>query len=223
MAVKENPPFQRGQTFYGPDGLINTADVNFYNNSNLEGKEWEFDDLAPTPSNVAGGGPSTPALLRTSRTVICRCVRNVASINLLPSRMANMQIAGADGRYQAGRVDGYANVLAQRAFPIDEFLPAAGVRPNDLFWIVTQGPAIVQTDLTTLSVNVNVGDGVVNGTFATSTNTTSGGLVVPFTINAGTTANSSNADQIRNQLGRALSAATTGQTGTSLLIDVGHW
>ncbi len=203
MARNENPPFGRGQTFYN-GGTIDSANLG---GLNLEGKEWLFEDM--DYSSQALG------VARTNRYVLCRCVRNVAAAALLPKRLASYQATA--GNYTQ-RVDGYATTTAARvAGVVDEWLPAAGVPVNDLFWIVIEGPTLVITDLAGGANNVwNIGDVAVALTAATSGATTAG-RPAPQDL-TGATALLGN--QIQNHLGRALSAKTTANTNADLLMDV---
>ena len=211
MARNENPPFGRGETFYN-GGYI---DSNNLGGLQMEGAIWEFEDVDYTPGKV-GAKPA-----RTNRRVKCMIVRNVSGITLLPKRLVTFQNAGVDGRYRAGRVDGYVTTTAQRGYPVDEYLSATnGVPNNDLFWVVIEGPSKVLTALDGGADNVfNVGDIAVGLTAATSGATTAG-RVYPQDL-TGATALLGN--QVQNKVGYALSAVTTGNTGADLLVDVCHW
>jgi hypothetical protein len=206
MARLEQPPFGRGETFY-QGGAI---DANNLGGLNYEGAEFEFDDVI---YNAAAG--AKPA--RTNRKVLCQIVRNVSTIALLPSRLVTKQIAGTDGRFMEGRVDGYATTTAQPgAYPVDEYIPVS-VPVNDLFWIVLHGPATVLVDIAGGANNVfTVGSFVVSLTAATSQATTAGRVVAQDLT--GATAVLGN--QLQNVVGRCLSAATTAQTTQGILIDV---
>jgi len=221
MARQENPPFERGQTYFQmnppPGGGPAINDIS----NNEEAGEWYFNDqIWVNPPGVVGAIKT-----RTERLVRCRIVRNVSGVVLLPKRLVNLQTTGADGRYYEGRVDGYANVVSQRAYPLDEFLGATTGLPNlDLGWIIIEGPATVQTDLAALATNVAVGDVVVAQAAANNTATTAGRVIrqSDAITGAGSTGTGL-ANNIMNMIGRALSALTTGQTGADLLIDVGKY
>lgn len=211
MARNENPPFGRGETFYNGATIV-SADLG---GLNLEGMIWVFEDLQYNSVGQVGAKPA-----RTNREVHCMCVRNVGTVNILPKQCVNLQTAGTDGRFYEGRVDGKSFVTAQRTYPADEWLPAAGVPPNDLFWIVIEGPATVQTPLDGGADNVfNVGTVVVALTGATSGATTAG-RVAPQDL---TGATSLLGNQIQNAVGWALSAATTANTNADLLVEVRRW
>ena len=118
-------------------------------------------------------------------------------------------------------MDGYARLFAARSFPVDEFLPSAGVAVNDLFWIVMQGPAIVLTGIACDAGNViTEGDRVVAATGATSQATTAGRVRTHDQDTAANSTGSALANQIFNAIGAALSAKTTANTNADLLVDV---
>lgn len=207
MAKRENPPFPRGSTWY--DG--NTIDSNDLGGVNLEGTLWEFEDV-----DLSATGAKS---LRTNRPVICMIVRNVAAAALLPKRLVTMKTTS--GLTYTGQVDGYADTTAEApAFPVDEWLPSAGVPVNDLFYVVVEGPAMVLTDIASGANNVHsIGAYVVALTAATSGATTAG-RVAPQDLTGATAVLGG---QILGALGRALSARTTANTNSDLLIDVRAW
>lgn len=202
MARDESPPFPRGGTYFGG----NTADST--SGAHYEGKEYVFEDK--DYSATAGGASS----IRTNRFVRCRIVRNVAAAALLPSRLVTYR---ASGDYGAA-VDGYARTTAaDYAGVTDEWLPAAGVPVNDLFYIVIEGPTTVYSDLAGGANNVlTVGLKVVALTAATSGATTAG-RIAPQDL---TGATSVLADQIQHKVGAACTAKTTANTNTLVLIEV---
>lgn len=202
MPRDENPPFDRGSTYYNGEAI----NVNDLGHPGLEGKEYTFEDNSPSNSFPSRG---------LGLPVVCRVVRNVSGIAILPRRLVTLSAAGFLGM----RCDGYADVTAEGpVFPVDEYLPAAGVPNNDLFYVVVKGPALVKTSLAGNAENViAVGDGMVALTGATSGATTSGrmnrqdltGATVPL------------ASQIQNRFGRAMSARTTANTDSDTLVLVG--
>lgn len=206
MARDENPPFGLGETFYGTDGTIDSTDLG---GVNLEGKEWVFEDVNPTSGAH-----------RSGRSKRCRIVRNVSGINLLPKRLVRFRASGTDYGTQ---VDGYTHIPSQEGYPVDEWLPAAGVRDDDLFWIVLEGPAvcILTRDAAADGAVVSVGGWVVAETAATSQSATTAGHVEAKHTTAAAT--DVLGDAVMNRVGRALSAKTTADTGEDILIDVGHW
>lgn len=201
MARNENPPFPRGGTFYD-GGTIDASDLG---GTNLEGKEWVFEDVHP------GTG-----VARSSRPVRCRVVRNTAAIALLPKRIARFELGANE---YGSRIDGYATTTAAEGVPIDEYLPSAGVPINDLCYVVIEGPAVVLSGLSDFAADVAVGDWLVAITGATSGATTSGRVALQVL----TGATAALANQVQNRIGRALSAATTQNTNTDVLLHIGKW
>lgn len=213
MAVRENPPFGRGETYYN-GGTIDSADLK---GQEIEGQEFWFPDIDYNASGV-GAKPK-----RSERMVKVRAVRNTAAIALLPKRLVRFE---ADGLEYGARVNGYTAVDAERGYPVDEFLPAAGVAVNDVFYIVVEGPAMVLTSLSGAGFNgdIAVGANIVALTAATSGATTAGRVAVQNITGSTQAADYTFlVDQIQNRLGRALSARTTGNTNADLLVEVGKW
>jgi hypothetical protein len=204
MARNENPPFARGETFYNGG----TIDANDLGGLNLEGKEWVFEDQNPNADTA-----------RSNKYVRCRVVRNTAAIALLPKRLVRFERDASNPDEWGRRVDGYAAVTAAECYPVDEYLPAAGVPVNDLFYIVVEGPAVILTSLSNMTANIDSGGWVVSITAATSGATTAGRINTQDD-SGGTTPQSL---QIMNRIGRALGAVTTAQTNTDVLIEVGKW
>lgn len=214
MARDENPPFPPGQTYsgsYGGSGVTFSSD-DIAATQNLEGKEYVFEDI--DYSATSGAKP-----LRSGRKVRRRVVRNSSAGVLLPKRLVTFEADTSADDY-GKRVDGYADGVAERAYPVDEFLPTAGVLVDDLFYIVVEGPAMCKTGLAADATNViSVGDNLASLTAATSGATTAGRIgPCDFT---GATAVLANA--IVNRVGRALTARTTGNTANDVLVDVGKW
>lgn len=207
MARNEAPPFGRGETFYN-GGTIDSSNLG---GVNLEGMVWEFEDVDYS-STSPGAKPA-----RSGRKVKCMCVRNVGAAALLPKRLVTLQqSAGAI----LGRVDGYARLTADRCFPVDEFLPAAGVPVNDLFWLVIEGPALCLPDLAGGANNlIPVGTMLVSLTAATSGATTAG-RVAPQDLTGATAVLGV---QVQNRIGVAVTGRTTANTTSSILVDVGKW
>lgn len=219
MARLEAPPFARGETFYN-GATIDTAN---YGGLQHEGKEYWFEDI--DYSNTAVGAKGT----RSSKYVKARIMRNVSGAALLPKRLVTPQRAGTDGKFFLGRVDGYADTTNEaRSYPVDEFLPAAGVPNGDLFWMVEEGPAMCLLPLAGAGFNaasIVVGDALAALTAITSGATTAGRVstLSPLTSASTNTNFDFAVNAVLGMVGRALSAATSGQTNGDLLVDIGHW
>jgi len=205
MARNENPPFCRGETFYNGE-TIDTANLG---GLNLEGAEWVFEDVHPSTG-----------VKRTNRPVRCRIVRNTAAIALEGKRLASFEAGALE---YGSRIDGYAlNSAADtpnEGYVIDEYLPSGGVAVNDLCWIVIEGPSAVLTTVAALPSVFSIGQWAVAATGVTSGATTAGRIIPQvFSSTAGTLA-----AQVQNRVGRALSAATTANTNSSVVLDIGKW
>lgn len=207
MAREENPPFGRGETA-GVSGVTDQA--------NWEGQIRVFEDL---DYSVQGAKPN-----RSNRPVKCMCVRNVSAGVLLPGRLGTLKV---DGVNILGQVDGYARTTAAPGtVAIDEFLPAAGVAVNDLFWVVIEGPALLKTPIAGADFNgdIAVGQNLVALTAVTSGATTAG-RVACQNITGSTQAADYTflVSQIMNCVGQALSAKTTGNTAADILVNMRRW
>lgn len=160
----------------------------------LEGTECLFQDGVDQPAK--------PDTKRSGRTRLARLVRNTSGGALLPKRVVKWETG-----YRGTRVDGYtATTAAEAAGVVDDQLPAAGVADDDLFWIFRKGPTIVKTGIT--SEVIADGDLLVAKTGA---GTASGRPLV------GTAATS---EHVLNRIGKAMSAATAGNTDSDLLVDL---
>jgi len=137
MARDDAPPFARGETWYNGGPIDPTSDATL-GGVNIEGKEFIFE--ANSQDNFTNSY-SNASMDPCGRQIHVKVVRNASGVNLLPSRVAHYQ--ATDHPYET-RIDGYCYNLADRpAGIVDEFLPAAGVAPNDLFYVVVKGPSRV--------------------------------------------------------------------------------
>lgn len=197
-----DPPWALGQTFYGVGGTPVAADF-----MTLPGKEFVFEDTQHG----------------TNKRVRVRVVRNQSGITLAAKRLVTFKTSAAGDMGFETEVDGYADTTAERSYPVDEQL-AAGVANYDLFYIVVEGPALCSTNTAADATNViNVGDNVVAVTAAASTSTATTHANGRVRLIDLTGATQLLANQIMNTNGRALSAMTTANTVTDILISVGKW
>ena len=214
MARDESPPFERGASYFGPGATITADDVTA--TAHIEGMEWVFEDIDLT----AGPGAK---MKRTGRRVKCRAVRNVGAAALLPKRLVTFQ---ASGVHFGKRVDGYADTTAEACYPLDEWLPAAGLAVNDIGWIVVEGPAMVLTNLANAEGNdISIGEKLVALTAVTSGATTAGRAAGQAILGAATSGVTDLTDVFaaaQNFIGWALSARTTNNTNSDVLVQVGR-
>lgn len=188
----------RGQTFSGgtPDAIGQSVGV--------EGTRIQFKDEYRSGNGVL--------VKRSSRLIDAVLVRNVSGIALTPGRQVVWK-AGSRGK----RVDGYTTTTAQEvAGIVDDQLPSAGVASNDLFWLIRKGPCLIKTPLAGDSGNVfSEGDVLVALTAATSQATTAGR---PAVLAVAATTNTALA--IVNRFARVMSAKTTANTNSDMLVDL---
>lgn len=230
MAKHENLPFPVGTTYF--DGQ--TADTTTITATNLEGKEYEIEDLNYTSTTF-----SATKTMRTAYLKVVRIMRNVSGITIAGGYLCTPQAGGTDGRFFLGRTDGYATIggsiptQTQISYGIDEFLPSTGVLANDLFYATIVGPflgivAATAANLLGLSQTgtarpIGVGDVLVADTAAASTfgltqlSTMTCGKIASLTV--GGVTGITLGFNLLNRIGRALSAITTANTtGQSLLM-----
>jgi len=192
MSLYIDPPFALGQTL----GVSSATD-----GTGWVGSVKVFPDVDPTTGKI-----------RSNRVKKCVAVRNTSGGALLPKRVVRFARDTA-GTAVFSAVDGYSAV-ANNEFVgvVDEYLPAAGVVANDVFWVTVDGPTEVAHALS--GTAVAVGDRLASITAAT-TGATTAGRVTPSAVGAATTG-SDNASL--GVIGYACSAGTT--TGAAILAIV---
>jgi hypothetical protein len=129
MARDNNQPFDRGTSFYGPDGVIDLANLS---GVQMEGIEKEFEDF--DFGAVAGGAKPN----RSGLFVIVRVVRNMTGGNIFPSLQYKLNPLGT-------QLTGVAIDTSEPSVVADEFLPPAGVRNGDLCYVIVEGPTVVKS------------------------------------------------------------------------------
>jgi hypothetical protein len=150
MGMKtENLPFPLGTT-WADGGTAAATDA-----VNLEGKEYVVESI-----NFADTGIVKPELVGNPKRV--RIVRNETGSALLPKRIAKMRVDGSGYEYMT-QVDGYATTVGELGYPVDEFLPAAGVADHELFYIVVGGLAKV-TSAAAGDTTIPIGNFVIPST-----------------------------------------------------------
>lgn len=192
MSLYVDPPFALGQTL----GVSSATD-----GTGWVGAVKVFPDVDPTTGKI-----------RSNRVKKCVAVRNTSGGALLPKRVVRFARDTA-GTAVFSAVDGYSAV-ANNEFVgvVDEYLPAAGVVANDVFWVTVDGPTEVAHALS--GTAVAVGDRLASITAAT-TGATTAGRVTPSAVGAATTG-SDNASL--GVIGYACSAGTT--SGAAILAIV---
>ncbi len=190
----EDLPFPLGGT-YGDGATVAVTD-----GVQLEGKEYWVECRSP-----GGGVGGILDTVITEKPKKVRIVRNVTGSAMLPKLIAKLQLDGTGMEYTS-RVKDYADTVGQVGYPIDEFLPAAGVPNNDLFYIVVEGPAKVTTAAAG-DTNISIGSMVIPST---------GGKVIDQDITVA--AGAATFNQIQGAIGRAIQAVNA--INTDFYIDV---
>jgi hypothetical protein len=196
MGLQVDPPFGLGQTL----GVIGAND-SLVGISGSYGDNWvgcvkEFTDVNAITGQV-----------RSNRRKVCIAVRNTSAGALLPKRV--VRLAG-NGTALFGAADGYAST-ANDAFVgvVDEFLPAAGVAANDVFWVTVDGPTEVSVALSGSDITVR---GALSVITAATSGATTAGRVTLSPLSASTAGGNDNGIGV---IGYAASVGAT--TGSAVL------
>lgn len=215
MSRDNSPPFGRGETFYGPDGTIDT--------NALAGGQWEghvkvFEDVLYSAVGIKPGRN----ISNDGARVACKVVRNMSGVTLYAGRLVQLDPANP------GRISGYQNANFNEAYPLDEFLPSTGVRHGDLCYIVIGGPALVKTPMTgaefistSIAAGALLGAGTSNAGSTQAGTTGVPGRAVGNALAAATTHQAGDILNVAiNHIGKAISAMTSGQTDSLMLVDI---
>jgi len=197
MGMQVDPPFGLGQTWFslGPSETVKNDSYHGIQSSaaygdNFTGCVKEFTDVNPITGQV-----------RTNRRKVCVAVKNSSGVALAPKRVV---VFSTTAGKLFSEVTGYSSVTnEERVGVVDEWLPAAGVTANDIFWVTVDGPTEVSAALS--GSDIAAGGRLAAITAANSTGTTVSGRVTPNAYAAAT--------DIAGLIGYAVSAGnTTGST-----------
>lgn len=133
-----DPGFARGQTL----GVT----VTMYEAENGDGS-----NVVGTRKVFRDEDPKTGAL-QSNRTVECIAVKNTSGSALLPGAVAKFKDAAI-----LTEVDGLATTSTALMGVVDEYLPAAGVPNNEVFWLVVRGPSTVTKTATSVAAGASYG------------------------------------------------------------------
>jgi hypothetical protein len=204
----DTPPMELGQTLAGTD-----SDDNLINSDKL-GLRYVFPAVATTGTIRGQKGR------KTGRTITAMLVRNTAAFAILGKRVVKLTEAGGYGDLSA--VNGYTCVKADDhcAFS-DPGLPSAGCAANDIMWVILEGPTTVLAPHVGGGFDKAIakGDPLVAATGTTTGTSDEGRVSVGGVLAGGSLAATEAYIHARNNLGRALSARTTGETDGELLVD----
>lgn len=196
----QSAPFRRGKTLFAGTPS-DTSDI-----PAICGQEFMYRD------NTYG----------TGRMITVRAVRNIADFGgagagstLLPKRRAKLSTDGKS-------IVGYTRLASEIGYPIDEFLPSAGVAYKDVCYVVISGPSLVLSDLANYSADLAEAD-ILNGQTAATSGATTAGRVKLRTVAAATADATSGQRNVTEGDGgnlRCLSATLTNSTNADILVDV---
>jgi hypothetical protein len=217
MSFDQEGLFNRSQSWAG----INGAAPASTDGAQLEGYEKLFPDV-----NFTSGYAKA---IRTGAYNLCRMARNVSGIQLPVAAQLLHPVTG-----QIGQIDGYTITDAQRGWVGDEWLTQAVVN-NDIFWVVLRGVSSVTTGLNADSTNV-IAAAAPNELTSLTTACTSQGITgtggsatalsagkikqAAWAVAAYAGATTPLANEVSRVIGYALSAATTANTGVSILANI---
>lgn len=147
-SADSSPPIPRGEWYDPADTTTGAAAVPATIAQAL-GREWDFQDInLLDTSTIAGAKP-----LRSGHDVTCRLMKNNSGVVLPPKRIIYYD------RDNPGLASGLA-AIAQLGAPIgvvDEYIPAAGVPVNGIFWMVVKGRSLCVTSAAVSAVSITVG------------------------------------------------------------------
>jgi hypothetical protein len=142
-----DPGFGRGQTL----GIT----VTMYEAENGDGST-----VVGTRKVFRDEDPKTGAI-KSNRTVECIAVKNTSGSALLPGAVAKFKDSAI-----LTEVDGGAVAATVLMGVVDEYLPAAGVPNNEVFWLVVRGPSTVTKTATSVSAGAAYGPSATAGSAA---------------------------------------------------------
>lgn len=204
------PPFKLGETYKGTDDDGNLL------NPHWLGAIYEF----PLNNTTAVRGQKKRL---TGRNVVAVALRNESGLTLYGKHLARLTRTAGYSLLQS--VDGYCDALAEQSLVIiDPGLATNGVADDDIFWGIIGGPTTILTPEAGAAFNGDIAaSSPLVGATAATTGTSVAGRVSNIAFTAATAGNTSNGyDGFRmaaNLIGYALSARTTGETNSDLLID----
>ena len=148
--LDSDPWFSRGTTL----GVTSTSD-----GTHIVGTHRWFMDTNPNGT------------VNSNAPVKCIAVRNTSAGALTPGQVVKGKTTAL-----LSEVDGNADVDSPVIGVVDEYLPAAGVAVNDIFWLVVQGPTTADSNGTVTQGNfVSVGtSGTAGKIVASVANKTAG-------------------------------------------------
>jgi hypothetical protein len=188
---------ERGHTFYMPTVTIDTAN---YRDVHVEGTAVVLNDTDPD-DNVQ---------LRSGQKIHAVVMRNVSGSTLYAGRA----VSPKEG-YEHERFEATYTTACPLAGIIDDRLGSAGVRNGDMCLVIVKGPCDYCTP--SASPTTAIGD-LLYAKTGDEGKLTRHAKALAFT--ATETTDGTMGKVLKNSIGRALEAATSGETSTAKLIDV---
>jgi hypothetical protein len=142
-----DPGFGRGQTL----GVTMTM---------YEAENGDGSTVVGTRKVFRDENPITGAI-NSNRTVECIAVKNTSGSALVPGAVAKFKDAAI-----LSEVDGLATTSTALMGIVDEYLPAAGVANNEVFWLVVRGPSTVTKTATSVAAGAAYGLSATAGSAA---------------------------------------------------------
>lgn len=219
------PPFKRGTTLSGKPASYTSLTTDF--GAEIEGTVWKFPDV----------NPATGAK-RSNRLITCIATRWLGTTPALPRQLLVLDahkatnVGGATNTAgplgicrasQAARTGWTLAVNPSKCYPADEYLPSAGVAVNDIFWLVIDGLAEVDSPDTQFTA-IAVGSALValTQTTAAATNgTTIAGRAAVVDVASTLGGTTSLLGSLSRVVGMALTACTSQGYRQPILCDVG--
>jgi len=194
---------RRGQTFYKGQ----TPPSTYAESRWAEGTMAQFKQY--TDAGAVGADSTT-----SNHFVMCRLVRNTATIVLEPKRLVSWEAS-----YIGRRVDGYVTLDNAKnvAGVVDDRL-TYNVPVGDMFWLIVSGPALIKSNIANYAADIEPLDHIVSLTAATSQATTAGRFkALVLTTTNDVTGMTQNSNWVLASIGRALSKCTTTHTNQDVL------
>lgn len=165
-----DPGFARGQTL----GITNT---NVYSLPVGDGAH-----VLGVRKTFRDENPHTGQLL-SNHTVDCICVKNTSGGALLPGEVVRFD---PDAGAILTDTDAKATTAATLMGVVDEYLPAAGVPDDEIYWLVVSGPSTVVKTASSVSAGATYGlSGTAGAAAAQSTNPLLGYAIVTSATTTG--------------------------------------
>jgi hypothetical protein len=176
------------------------------------------------PYTAAGSAVRTTRKTHYGGPLTVVALKNASGVTVYGKTLVALKLSA--GLYTGTEFNGYSgSAIAQKMVVLlDPYLPAAGAANNEICWCVLRGPALCKTPRNGEDFgfgDIAVGDPLIaNGTIgAGTTSSTTAGKIAGLTVWGGATVGiTQNMGMWAGVLGNALSARTTGNTDSDILV-----